>query len=110
MYKMIYVDNCEQRENYDIFEKEFETKEEADRVYEELFSLVKASIVEEMEGYISVNPQMSQVLQQIIEVIKNLNMDEEIVLKAQETPFLTMDKGQLEFTFMNRHIVLKMQA
>lgn len=107
MYKITYIDNCIDRKKYDVFEKKIEVKEEAETLYTELFALVKESMTEEFEGLISANSDMAPVLQQIKDVVKELNVDDEIELKAQDRPFLTMDIGRLEFTFLNRHIVLK---
>lgn len=109
MYQIIYIDNCIDREKYDIYEKKIEVKEDADKLYAELFALVKESMMEEFDGLISINPDMALVLQQIKDVVKELNVDDEIELKTQESPILVMGAGKLEFTFLNRHIVLKLE-
>lgn len=109
MYKITYIDNCKDRKNYDIYEKKIELKEEAKSVYSEMFALVKASMLEEFDELISINPDIAPVMRQIKEVIEELKADDEIELKAQEVSFLIMNDGKLEFAFLNRHIVLKIE-
>lgn len=109
MYQIIHMDNCTNRDTYDIYKKEIETKEEAEIRYAEIFALVKECIIEELKLIITANPEMAPVLQQIISVVSELEENEEIELTARDETFLTAGTGYIEFKFLSRHIILKLE-
>ena len=107
MYKVVMVDNYLDSKKTEIHEKEFENLAEAEDAYAGVFGQVKNLILEVLKLMSASDKEQASVMEQIIAVVKELELDEEIELNAREERFLYVGKNCIEFCLAGKHIVAK---
>lgn len=107
MYKVIMMDNYLDTKKLNIYEKTYETLEEAEEAYSEIFRQAKKLILEELGQLLKINRTQETVIQQIIDVVNEINRDEDIELNANEGRFLFVIKNCMEFNLAGKQIVTK---
>ena len=107
MYKVVMLDNYLDSQKAEIHEKEFETLEAAEEAYAGLFGHVKNLILEVLGMMLEADKAQALVMQQIIDVVKEIELNEEIELSNREERFLFAEKNCIEFSLAGKHVVAK---
>ena len=107
MYKVVMLDNYLDSKKVEVYEKEYETLDDAEYAYAEVFEQVKKLIVAVLEMMLEMDKTQASVVQQIIDVVNEIELNGEIELTTGEGRFLFVDKNCIEFSLAGKHIVAK---
>ena len=107
MYKVIMLDNYLDSQKMEVYEKACENLESAEEVYAGLFLQVKKLILEMLKLMLEADKTQALVIQQIIDTVNDIELNEDIELKAGDETFLSVEKNNIEFCLAGKHIVAK---
>ena len=107
MYKVVMLENYLDSQKEEIYEKEYETLEAAEEAYAGLFGQAKKLILEVLKLMLELDKEQAAVMQQIIDIVKDIELNEEIELNNRDDRFLLIEKNCIEFSQAGKHIIAK---
>lgn len=107
MYKVVMLENYLDSQKEEIYEKEYETLEAAEEAYAGLFGQAKKLILEVLKLMLELDKEQAAVMQQIIDIVKDIELNEEIELNNRDDRFLLIEKNCIEFSLAGKHIIAK---
>ena len=107
MYKVVMLENYLDSQKEEIYEKEYETLEAAEEAYAGLFGQAKKLILEVLKLMLELDKEQAAVMQQIIDIVKDIELNEEIELNNRDDRFFFLFKNCIEFSLAGKHIIAK---